>query len=397
MNFVFISPNFPKIYSHFVRALNERGVNVFGIGDEPFDRLNDELKGNLKEYCYVSNLGNMEWMQNTLSYLKNKYGEIDYLESNNEFWLMSDAYLREFINTKNGQRPLDMDKIKYKSKMKEYFKKAGAKVARYTLSSSLEELKEFAKEVGYPLFAKPDNGVGASHTYKISNEEDLINFVNTPKGEPYIVEEYIDGYISSFDGICDDDSNVVLVFNEIFPTPIAEVVNLGDDMCYYANLNMSEDFRKQGERVVKSFGIKKRCFHIEFFVLKKDKEGLGKKGETIAIEVNMRSPGGNTPDLLCLALNDSYYDVYADVIVYNKSNIDPNKKRYISISVNKKFELPYVHNNDEIYALYNDHIKIHDYYSREIRDAMGDEFYFATFNTVEEALAFRDYVHEKRG
>ena len=50
----------------------------------------------------------------------------DYLESNNEFWLMQDAILREKFNIKNGLRPKDMDVIKYKSKMKEKFKDIGA-------------------------------------------------------------------------------------------------------------------------------------------------------------------------------------------------------------------------------------------------------------------------------
>ena len=56
MNFVFISPNFPKIYSHFVKALAERGVTVLGIGDAQYNELNDELKTYLKEYCFVSDM-----------------------------------------------------------------------------------------------------------------------------------------------------------------------------------------------------------------------------------------------------------------------------------------------------------------------------------------------------
>ena len=93
MNFIFISPNFPDIYSHFVKALKERGITVLGIGDTPYDKLNNELKENLTEYCFCSNLANLEWLKNTVSYLKNKYGPIDYLESNNEFWLENDAEL----------------------------------------------------------------------------------------------------------------------------------------------------------------------------------------------------------------------------------------------------------------------------------------------------------------
>ena len=85
MNYIFISPNFPKIYSHFVKALKARGVNVLGIGDERFEVLTDELKANLTEYCYVSNLNNRDWVIKTIEYLKNKYGQIDFIESNNEY------------------------------------------------------------------------------------------------------------------------------------------------------------------------------------------------------------------------------------------------------------------------------------------------------------------------
>ena len=82
MNFVFISPNYPLIYSHFVKALHDRGVTVLGIGDTPKANINDELKNNLTEYCYVSDMNNIQWMKNTLDYLENKYGHIDYIESN---------------------------------------------------------------------------------------------------------------------------------------------------------------------------------------------------------------------------------------------------------------------------------------------------------------------------
>ncbi|MBQ7995378.1 MAG: ATP-grasp domain-containing protein [Bacilli bacterium] len=396
MNYVFISPNFPKIYSHFVKSLKDKGVKVFGIGDEPYSNLNDELKENLEEYCFVSDLGNLQYMKDTMSYLRNKYGEIDYIESNNEYWLYSDSLLREYCGCKNGFLPYEMDKIKYKSKMKEYFSKAGAKVARYTLSSSFEKAKEFASIVGYPLFAKPDNGVGASSTYKIENEADLRRFYSEKDNETYIIEEYLDGYIISYDGICDDESNVVVSFNEVFPRPIADVVNENTDIYYYVKADVRESLEKLGRSVVKSFGVKKRCFHIEFFVLNEDKAGLGEKGDIVALEVNMRSPGGNTPDLLCLALNGSYYDIYAEVIANNYCDTSAFANRKVAISVNKKNDFIYVHTHKEIVNKYGSNIKEHGFYNVEIRDALGDEFYFAQFENEEEALAFTKFVQEKR-
>lgn len=394
MNFIFISPNFPSIYSHFIKSLHDRGVTVLGIGDTPYDNLNAECKENLTEYCFCSDISNLQWMKNTVDYLKNKYGPISYLESNNEFWLESDAQLREYADVINGLRPCDMEAIKYKSKMKANFIKAGCKVARYLIVDKLEDLEKFALEVGYPIFAKPDNGVGAAATYKIDNHEELINFYHSKPYVDYIVEEYIDGYITSFDGICDDDSKVVMVFNETFPTPIAEVVKSGSDVYYYASCDMPKSFRQMGEKVIKAFGIKKRCFHIEFFVLNKDKEGLGKKGDIIALETNMRSPGGNTPDLLSMALNDSYYDIYADVIVNNSTKVNLAKKHYLAISVTRRDRYYYRYSDSEILSIYKDNIKEYGRYNPEIAIAMGDRYFFAAFDTLDDALSFKDAVLE---
>ena len=196
-------------------------------------------------------------------------------------------------------------------------------------------------------------------------------------------KEFLNGFITSFDGIADDESNVTLVFNETFPTPIAEVVHTGSDVYYYANMEMPKPFREMGERVIKAFGIRKRCFHIEFFSLLEDKPGLGKKGDIVALETNMRSPGGNTPDLLCIALNDSYYEVYADVIAFNKTTKDLNKKHYIAIAVSRRDNFFYRYNDDQIKKNFKENIVTYGHYSKEIAQAMGDRFFFGRFETID--------------
>ena len=50
MNFIFVSPHFPKTYWNFCDRLHRNGVNVLGIGDAPFDENPWELKLCLTEY-----------------------------------------------------------------------------------------------------------------------------------------------------------------------------------------------------------------------------------------------------------------------------------------------------------------------------------------------------------
>ncbi len=175
-NFIFISPNFPTNYWLFCRELKNNGMNVLGIGDQPFDELSDDLKNSLNEYYKVSSLENYEEVYRGVAFLIFKHGKIDWLESNNEYWLEQDARLRTEFHITSGFQVEDMPRIKYKSKMKEYYQKAGIPTARYHLVDDLDGCRAFIEEVGYPVVAKPDNGVGASHTFKLQSDAELASF-----------------------------------------------------------------------------------------------------------------------------------------------------------------------------------------------------------------------------
>ena len=203
-NFIFISPNFPTNYWQFCHELKNNGMNVLGIGDQPYHELTDELKGSLNEYYKVSSLENEDEVYRAVAFLIFKYGPIDWLESNNEYWLERDAKLRTAFHITSGFQTEDIPRIKFKSKMKEYYKKAGIPVARHQMVDTLENCLDFIKEVGYPVITKPDNGVGASHTYKISNEEELKQFFDQKIPQiQYIMEEFIDAEVNSYDAIID--------------------------------------------------------------------------------------------------------------------------------------------------------------------------------------------------
>lgn len=80
MNFIFISPHFPKHYWNFCDRLKKNGVNVLGIGD-PYDALSDELKNALTEYYYLPHLDDYEQMVRAVGFFTFKYGKIDWIES----------------------------------------------------------------------------------------------------------------------------------------------------------------------------------------------------------------------------------------------------------------------------------------------------------------------------
>ena len=176
-NFIFISPNFPTNYWRFCRELKQNGLRVLGIGDQPYDQLSPELWGSLDEYYKVSSLENYDEVYRAVAFFIHRYGRIDWLESNNEYWLERDAMLRTDFHITSGWQVEDLARIKYKSGMKEYYQRAGIPTARWHIVDDEAGCLAFISEVGWPVIVKPDDGVGASDTHKLANEDDLRRFL----------------------------------------------------------------------------------------------------------------------------------------------------------------------------------------------------------------------------
>lgn len=396
MNFVFLSPNFPKSYWNFCDRLRHNGVNVLGIGDESYDSLSNECKQSLVEYYQVQSLENYDEVFKACAYFSFKYGKIDWLESNNEYWLIRDAHLRDDFNVNTGLKTNRIDGIKYKSKMKKYFEAAQVPTARYHLVSTYEEGKKFIKKVGYPVCVKPDNGVGAYATYKISNDKELKNFYDNLPQVDYIMEEFINGTIVSYDGICNSNRDIVFETSHYFPDPVMDLVNDQLDVFYYSKKEIPADLKEAGRRVIKSFDSNSRFFHCEFFRLNEDKEGLGKKNDLVGLEVNMRPPGGYTPDMMNFANNIDVYQIWADMICYDKGFFDPNQRPYVCIYAARRKTHSYQVPLEEIMAKYNDNICMFEVMPEILAGAMGDDALIARFKNEKEAIAFANEVLKKK-
>ena len=387
-NVVFISPNFPTNYWQFCRELKNNGMNVLGIGDQPYDDLKPELKDSLSEYYKVGSLENYDEVYRAVAFFIFKHGRIDWLESNNEYWLEKDARLRTDFHITSGFQVEDMPRIKYKSKMKEYYQKVGIVTARYHLVHDIEGCRTFLEEVGYPVVVKPDNGVGAAATYKLKCDEDLVNFMSTkPEGVPYIMEEFVNAEVNSYDAIIDSNGEPLFETGNVTPNSVMDIVNDNDNSIYYILKDLPEDTRAAGRAAVKSFGVKNRFIHFEFFRLTQDQEGLGKKGDVMALEVNMRPCGGFTPDMINFAHSTNVYKIWADMIAFDKSEIPVGEHAYCAFvgrRDGKNFKL----DHDALMAKYGGQMKMVDRIPDALSGAMGNQMYVANFATKEEMDAF---------
>ena len=385
MNFIFISPNFPHTYWNFCDRLKKNGVNVLGIGDCPYDNLEDNLKNALTEYYKVDNLGDYQQVFKAVAFFSFKYGKIDWIESNNEFWLEQDAQLRTDFNINTGIKADKIENYKSKYQMKNFYRQAGVPVARILQVTTLQAAEEFVNQTGYPVFAKPEIGVGATDTFKITNYDELKNFFNVKPNFPYVIEEFVTGDICSYDAIVDKDSNPLFESMTVWPPSVADTT-----------AQLPENLQKCGRATVKAFEVQSRFVHLEFFRLENDKPGLGIKGNFVGLEVNMRPAGGYTPDMMNWAHNTDVYQIWADMVTTGKRILpDSNNHRYCVFASRRDIH-NYVNSHEQIMQKYGDKMLMCERMPDMMAPQMGNQMYTAYAPDFDETMKFINFVQQKQ-
>lgn len=395
MNFIFISPQFPRTYWNFCDRLRKNGVNVLGIGDTPYDAVEDVLKNSLTEYYYLPDMEDYDGMYRAVAYFAFRYGRIDWIESNNEYWLETDARLRTDFHVTTGIQSDQIHFFKSKADMKLKYQEAGVPFPRCHRVSTWKDLKDFVAQTGYPVIAKPENGVGAADTYKIENDGQLKVFFQEKHGE-YVCEEFITGDIVSYDAITDAEGEPLFESMTAWPPSIADIVNEDLDLAYYVCKDVPAKLRDLGRRTVKAFGASNRFVHLEFFKLTREHKGLGKKGDYVALEVNMRPAGGYTPDMMNYAHSLDVYQIWADMVTTGKRFFPQPEKEYFCVYAGRKDSKEYVHTHEEIMAKYGDKMMMCERMPEMMIRTMGNQMYTVRLETEKEAKALIKFVQTQK-
>ncbi len=394
-NFVFVSPHFPANYYLFCKALKKNGVNVLGIADAPYDSLPWELKDALTDYYQVSTLEDGDAMLRAVGWFTHRWGKIDWLESNNEYWLSQDAWLRTMFHIDTGPMLEQMESYKRKSQMKAIYAQAGVKTAPGELVSTRENALAFAAAHGYPLIAKPDVGVGANDIYKLYNQEDLNRFFDKQPYEPYLLEVFVKGQVCSYDALLDSQGKPLYETGNVTLTSLVDVVNERLESAFMILSQPPQDVLDAGRRTAAAFGVKRRLIHFEFFRLLEDQEGLGKAGELLGLEVNMRPSGGVTPDMINYAGSIDIYKLWADMVCHDRVWLEEGRRTFISAFIGRRDTRVYQLDHSDIMARYGHRIVQQGRIPEALSGAMGNYYYLAQCMDRAEADAFVDAVSER--
>jgi biotin carboxylase len=336
------------------------------------------------QYYRVNDMHNYDELLRALGFFTHRYGKIDRLDSQNEYWLEAEAQLRTDFNVP-GLKASDMPRIKRKSLMKQTFLKAGVAAARGKVVHSLKDARKLIAQTGYPVVAKPDIGVGASKTFKLHDQHELEQFFEQKPPVDYIMEEFVCGQILTFDGLTDREGNLVFYTSHQYSQGIMETVNNDDLVFYYSLREIPADLEEAGRRLVKAFDVRERFFHFEFFRTEAD-------NRILALEVNIRPPGGLTTDMFNYANDIDIYREWAYIIVHNRFTAEYSRK-YHCCYIGRKFNRAYAHPHDQVLKTLGTQLVHHEPISGVFSAALGEYGYLVRSPDLDEILQMAHYIH----
>ena len=171
---------------------------------------------------------------------------------------------------------------------------------------------------------------------------------------------------------------------------IVDAVNEKEDVYFYIVDHVADDLADAGRRTLQAFGVRNRLVHFEFFRLLEDREGLGKKGDIIGLEVNMRPCGGFTPDMYNYANSFDIYKLWADMICYDQIWLSGDREISNCLFVGRRKGKTYRHSHEEIMSVYGDRIWDYQELPQVLADGMGDYMYLTKCKTYDELM---DCIH----
>ncbi|MGT2926952.1 ATP-grasp domain-containing protein [Streptococcus cuniculipharyngis] len=375
MNYIVISPYYPQNFQAFSLELAKQGITVLGIGQEPYEQLDQPLKEALTEYFRVDDLENLDEVKRAVAFLFYKHGPIDRIESHNEYWLELDAALRTQFNV-FGVKSSDLMKTKLKSQMKTYFKKAGVPVVPGQVVTKKADVAQAVKALGLPLIAKPDNGVGAVATYKLASQADVKAFTEQWNEETaYFFEAFVNSnQICTYDGLVDAEGKIVFATSLIYTEPPMSIMQHRSDVAYYTNPKIPKKLEGYGRQIVDTFGMKERFFHIEFFQ---------EADDYIAIEYNNRPAGGFIMDAYNFGYSINLFEQYARLVA-GKDFQPSNYPAQLALTVIRRDDKTYHYSETQILEQYKPQLKARLRMPEAFAALQGNDLYLLNANSEQD-------------
>jgi formate-dependent phosphoribosylglycinamide formyltransferase (GAR transformylase) len=322
MHVIFVEPSFPRNQREFPRALKRAGARVTGIGESPVESLDGELKGWLDAYERVPSVVDEGALYHAVRLIQSR-GWVDRLEATIEAHILPVARVREATSIP-GTSVKTATLCRDKPLMKEVLRGAGIPCAQSLGSGSIEEVRDFAARVGYPLILKPRAAAGAAGTHRVDGPEELehaLRAAGVGRGAEIAVEEFIEGHEGFFDTLT-IGGRIAHEFVSHYYPGVLEAMRTRWISPQFVTTNRIDaegygEVKEMGRKVIAALGMATSATHMEWF--------FGPKGLKFS-EIGCRPPGVGAWDLYCAANEMDLYVDWAMAIVQGRPAQTPSRR-----------------------------------------------------------------------
>jgi hypothetical protein len=352
--------------------LRDRGVHVLGVGDEPYSAERPEFAA-LTEYVFEPKMSDYSTLRHAVAGLCARHGPLHRIDSNGEHWLEAEARLRDDFDV-SGLRSVELRKHRSKLGMAETFRAAAIPHPPGVAAGSRENVLLFAKEHGFPLVFKPDTGSGAVNTFTVSDRRELEQALNADLSK-HLVQPFVAGDIVTYDGLVDGSGQIVFCTSHVYDVGIMQLRQGRLDGYYYSLRSIPAALQGLGARAVAAFDLRERFFHLEFFARP--------DGSYVALEMNLRPPGGFTTDMMNHAANVDVYSLWARALMGERLDGIVCELMYHTAHAGRRRDRSYRLSHDELVHALGSTLVAVEPIPRAFADTMGDVMYLLRHSELE--------------
>jgi hypothetical protein len=353
VNVLFLEPAFPANQRQFVRALAAIGANVYGIGERPWDWLDDETRSWLRGYRQIESVTNeaaLEWAVREAQ----RHFWVDRLETVIEAHVLPAAHVRERCSIP-GTSARTAYLCREKVAMKAVLREAGVPSAASAGITHPDEAVAFVRAHGFPVILKPRDAAGAKGTFRADDPGSLDAAARESglrDGAPVAIEEFVEGHEGFYDTLAIDGSvafdfvshyypNVLEAMRTRWISPQIVATNRIDAEGY-------REVRAMGARVNAALGIGTSATHMEWF--------FGPKGLRFS-EIGCRPPGVGQWDSYCAAGEFDIYREWALAVCHHRIEQAPSRNQacgIVALRPDRDGIIAHYEGADRIFGKYGD-------------------------------------------
>lgn len=329
---VFIAPRFLQNTNRYVKAFSELpGVTLSVVSMDPEAAIPAEAKGRVAGHYQVKDVFDVEQLTAAVRAIGKGVGKVDRLASVLEELQLPLAQVRDALDIE-GIRSDAGQAFRDKDRMKDVLRAAGVPVARSGLAHSPAALRKFIDEVGFPVIVKPQAGLGARSTHRVSSAEDLAALerkgIVPSASVPLQIEEFIRARERTCETVTIKGVPVWRSGTRYYPSPL-EVLETpwkqycvllpreesDEDLARFAPVNTKALAALFGASADTAAGT--ALTHMEWF--------LRDDGSALVNEVGARPPGVQIMPLMSVAHEMDFHAAWTELIALDRFTPKPRK------------------------------------------------------------------------